>query len=290
MATRLSIARPDIVTTFDGLSSRILRQNEIGRVLETNRTNWRLAQSTTLNRFIKYLIESTKLKKLSLPLPHRSETLYLWGDVSPFVVASHAKPGAYLCHYTAMHLHGLTDQVPETIYANFEQRALPPSTSPPTQASIDSAFRRPQRLTTNICPLWDKRLCMVNGKHTGRLGVEEKKDESGMPYSITGIERTLIDITVRPAYAGGVSEVMEAYRRAADRVSLNKLSATLKKMEFVYPYEQAIGFYLERSGAYEKSRIELFRAHPFELDFYLTYAMKKPEHSSRWRIFYPAGL
>lgn len=290
MATRLSIAKPDIVKALDALPGRVLRQSEIGKLLETNRAFWRLATSTTLGLFIKYLLESTKLKKLSLPLPHRAETLYIWGEVSPFVVASNAKPGAYLCHYTAMHLHELTDQVPETVYANFEQRALLPSTSPPTQASIDAAFRRPQRLTTNICPLWDKRLCMVNGKHTGRLGVEEKKDAGGLSYSITGIERTLIDIAVRPAYAGGVSEVLEAYRRAADRVSLNKLSATLKKMDFVYPYHQAIGFYLERSGAYEESRLELFRTQPFELDFYLTYAMQKPEYSSRWRLYFPAGL
>jgi hypothetical protein len=290
MATRLSIAKPDILAAFEKLSVRVLRQADIGRILEENRDFWRLAKSTSLNLFIKYLLEATKMKRLSLPLPHRAETLYLWGEVSPFVVASFAKPGAYLCHYTAMHLHGLTDQLPETIYANFEQRPVSPPSSPPTQASLDSAFKRPQRLTTNICPLWNNRLCMVNGKHTNRLGVEDRKDTNGLAFSVTGLERTLIDITVRPAYAGGVSEVLEAYRRAAPHVSLNKLSATLKKMEFVYPYEQAIGFYLEHSGAYEKSRVELFRAHKFDLNFYLTYAMKKTEYSPRWRLFFPAGL
>lgn len=290
MATRLSIAKKDIVKALDGLAKPVLRKHEIGEVLSANREFWRLTNSTTLNLFIKYLLDTTKLKHLHLALPHRAETLYLWGEVSPFVVACAAKPGAYLCHYTAMHVHALTDQVPETIYTNFEQRPLPPSTSPPTQASIDAAFRRPQRLTTNICPLWDRRLCMVNGKHTNRLGVEERKDEKSMSFSVTSLERTLIDIAVRPAYAGGVSEVLEAYRRAANRVSLNKLSATLKNLDFVYPYEQSIGFYLEHSGAYEKSRLDLFRSAPFEFDFYLTYAMKKTEYSSRWRIHFPAGL
>ena len=73
-------------------------------------------------------------------------------------------------------------------------------------------------------------------------------------------------------------------------MSLNKLSAMLKKMAFVYPYRQAIGFYLEHCGAYEPSRLELFRSEPFEFDFYLTYAMKKTEYSSRWRLHFPAGL
>jgi predicted transcriptional regulator of viral defense system len=290
MATRLSIAKPDIVKALDELPMRVLRQKDIGELLERNRAFWRLAQSTSLRGFIAYLLDSTKLQRVHLPLPHREETLFVWGEVSPFVLASSAKPNAYLCHYTAMHLHELTDQVPETIYANFEQRPVPTPLSPPTQASIDSAFRRPQRLTTNICPLWNYRLCMVNGKHTGRLGVEEKKDDRGLSFSVTGLERTLIDITVRPAYAGGVSEVLEAFRRAAGRVSLNKLSAMLKKMAFVYPYEQSIGFYLEHSGAFEQARVDLFRSERFEHDFYLTYAMKKTEYSPRWRIHYPAGL
>jgi len=262
----------------------------LGKLLEQNRAFWRLTLSTSLAEFIEFLLDSTKLRKVHLSLPHRPETLYVWGEVSSLVVASSAKPGAYLCHYTAMHLHELTDQVPKTIYANFEQRPIPPSDTPPTQASIDAAFRRTQRLTTNVCPLGDQRLCMINGKNTRRLGVEERKDDHGLTFSVTGLERTLIDITVRPAYAGGVSEVLEAYRRAASRVSLNKLSGMLKKMEFVYPYHQAIGFYLEHSRAYEPSRIELFRARPFEFDFYLTYAMKNTEYSPRWRIHFPAGL
>jgi len=289
MASRLSIAKSDIVKGLDQMPP-VLRQRDLGKLLEENRAFWRLSLSTSVTKFIKFLLDSTKLQKVHLSLPHRPETLYVWGKVSSLVVASSAKPGAYLCHYTAMHLHELTDQVPETIYANFEQRPIPPSGTPPTQASIDAAFRRPQRLTTNVCPLADQRLCLINGKNTRRLGVEERKDEHGLTFSVTGLERTLIDIAVRPAYAGGVSEVLEAYRRAASRVSLNKLSSMLKKMEFVYPYHQAIGFFLEHSGTYEQSRIELFRARPLEFDFYLTYAMKKTEYSRRWRIHFPAGL
>ena len=49
------------------------------------------------------------------------------------------------------------------------------------------------------------------------------KTEDGL--AITNIERTLIDATVRPLYSGGVYEVFEAYRRAAEHISVNKLAA-----------------------------------------------------------------
>lgn len=290
MATRLSIAKSDIVKLFDQLPHPVLRQSDIGRILEENRSFWRLAQSTRLSDFIKYLQETAKLHKVHLALPHRAETLYHWGEVTPYLIAASAKPNAYLSHFTAMHLHELTDQVPETIYANHEQRPLPPSLSPPTQESLTRAFKGAQRMTMNIAPLGSQRLCLINGKHTNQLGVIEMKDRDGHTMKVAGLERTLIDITVRPGYAGGVSEVLEAFRRASKRVSLNKLAALLKQMAFVYPYEQAIGFYLERSGVYELSRLELFRSKPFELDFYLTYAMKSPDYSDRWRIYFPKGL
>jgi hypothetical protein len=289
-STRLSIARPDILAHFEGSGRRVFRQSDIAAILAEQRAFWRLTKGTSTLAFIRYLIESARLRRVHLKLPHRPETLYTWGEVSPFVIASNAKPGAYVCHYSAMHLHELTEQVPETIYANHEQRPTKPPSSKPTQESIDNAFRGRQRFTTNIAPLGERLLCLINGKHTGRLGVVQMRDQDGQHFDVTSLERTLIDITVRPYYAGGTSQVLDAFRRAASRVSLNTLSAMLKKMDFVYPYEQAIGFYLDRSGAYESSRLDLFRRGRFEFDFYLTYAMDKSEYSPDWRLYFPAGL
>ena len=58
----------------------------------------------------------------------------------------------------------------------------------------------------------------------------------------TTLERTLIDIAVRPFYAGGVAEVAKACEMAKNKeVSVNRLASMLTKMHFGYPYHQAIG-------------------------------------------------
>ncbi len=288
--TRISIAKPDILAALDDAGHRAFKRREIERILDHHRGAWQLPASMTSTRFLEYLLANTPLRKVELKFPHRPETLFVWREASLLKIAASIKPGGYFSHYTAVHLHELTDQAPKTIYVNHEQRPQPAPTDPPNQARIDAAFRRPQRQSKNIATWKGVRICLINGKATGRLGVIEGATPQGEAYDYTNLERTLIDATVRPAYAGGVGEVLRAYQRAQPRVSINKLMATLRKLDYLYPYEQAIGFYLERAGVYRESQIELVRVRPFEFDFYLAHGMKETEYSARWRLHYPKGL
>jgi predicted transcriptional regulator of viral defense system len=105
----------------------------------------------------------------------------------------------------------------------------------------------------------------------------------------TKLERTLIDIVVRPVYAGGPHEVVRAYETAASRISMNTLIATLKKLDYVYPYHQAIGFLLQKVGVPETQLAKL-EALGLEWDFYLAHQISDPLYDSRWRLFYPQSL
>jgi hypothetical protein len=289
--TRIDIAKPDIVKHFEEYPVRVFRRSQIEEILSSNRNFWRLTQTMTVNEFLEYLLDKTKLKAVKLKFPSRTETRYVWNDaVSVYQLALSLKSDSYFTHYTAMFLHGLTEQIPKTVYLNFEQSSEGHFGASLEQKNIDWAFRRKPRISNNIAVYGDQRICVLNGKYTGRRGVIELEDEFKVKIQATNVERTLIDIAVRPFYAGGVFEVIKAYRLAKDKVSINKMVAMLKELDYVYPYHQAIGFYLERAGVYRASVMKLLKKLGIQYDFYLTYQMKEMDYSQDWRLYFPKGL
>lgn len=107
---------------------------------------------------------------------------------------------------------------------------------------------------------------------------------------VTNIERTLIDIVVRPVYSGGIFEVARAYDVAFSQFSVNRLASYLKRLHYTYPYHQAIGFYMERTGKYSETQLALLRQFDIEYDFYLAHKLKETQYIDHWKLFVPKGV
>src|ERR1039458_8158919 len=120
--SRLQIAKSDIVKAFEKAGKRVFWPSDISQILEENRTFWRLAQNTTTAKFLEFLLDKTDLHLAYLePLNHPNAagiSRYVWKQASAYEIAASMKREAYLCHGTAIFLHGLTEQIPARIYVD----------------------------------------------------------------------------------------------------------------------------------------------------------------------------
>lgn len=289
--SRLSIAKDDIFAHFDAAQKSVYTQAEMAGVLNEQRSFWRLALRTSTLEFITFLVEQRRLTKVEFRADEYNQivTRYAWGSLSPYSLAISLRKSSYLSHGTAVSLHGLTDLIPKTIYLNIEQSPKPRPRGELTQAAVNRAFANKQRQSNLTYKSQDWAITVISGKNTGRLGVEAIRGPQTETVDATNLERTLIDIVVRPAYAGGIFQVLQAYKAAKREVSTNRLVSTLKKLDYVYPYHQAIGFLMERAG-YEANRYELLSALGTNLDFHLTHGVQNPDYDKKWRLFFPKGL
>ncbi len=283
--SRLSLAKADIVKTIEQTGKFVFRQIDLSNLLSTHAGAWRLAQSTTVNDFIEFLLKNTPLERWRAPF-RRPVIRYVWKQVPLFELVQSIDAHGYLSHYSAISLNGLTSQQPKTIFFIIEHPASGGG-GELTQRGIDLAFRSKCRISNDVADFEDHRICALHGKNTQDLGVESADTTFGRNLRVTNLERTLIDAVVRPVYSGGVFEVARSFREAADRVSVNRMCAYLRTLKFVYPYHQAIGFYMEHSGAYKNAQIDLLRQFPREFDFYLAHAIKDKQYDKAWRLHIP---
>lgn len=295
--SRITKWQTDLLQWFEESHHRVLSPGEVGRLLAETQSSLGVPKSLTVKRFISFLLTNEKLieikirrdNQLSL-VPSERSTIrrYVWGRFSPYSIALSLRGQSYLSHSSALFLHGLTEQIPTTLYVNREQ-------SPKTQRSllsqsgIDRAFANTQRTSKYVFRWEEFKFVLLSGKNTGRLEVSQTEGPAGELLDVTKIERTLIDIVVRPIYAGGVHEVLSAFHEAKERISVNTVVATLKKLDYLYPYHQAIGFYMERAG-FGDAQLDKLRSLGMKYDFYLANKLVNRIYDPKWRLYYPEGL
>jgi len=292
---RITVARPFIINELEKLRTNVFDANMLNDIFETNKDKWRLPLSMDLEGFMEALSHQDFINYANFDfpgLPHRR--IFFNPGASVYEISALAVPRAYLSHYSAVSLWGLTEQIPKTIYITQEQSASPAKAEKGelSQQGIDVAFRKPQRQSETFVTLNEYKIILLRGKATKNLGVGKLEADDTNGVNITDIERTLLDIVVRPSYAGGVFEVLKAFRNANEQnsVSANRLSNYLSRIDYLYPYHQAIGFYLTAAGNYKESQIRIFKNIPQLFDFYLAYDMQNMEYSKEWRIYYPKGM
>lgn len=265
---------------------------DLTKIFQDKRDEWNIADYRNQYHFMKYLEDSNILKNIKLK--HQSsgviKQIYEEPDATLFNIALTIKKDGYLSNYTAMQIHQLTLQIPKSIYVSYGKGHSYPidrNGIKLEQSSIDLAFSKAQRITSESykSELDNTRFYFIQKAYIEQnVGITFQNG-----YYHTDLERTLIDIAIRPAYSGGVFEVLEAFEIARDIVDIEKINEYLEKLNYIYPYHQLIGFYMDKAG-YNKKNIDDIFLKNIVNNFYLTYNMSNKEFDTKWKIYFPKGF
>jgi hypothetical protein len=286
----LLAAERQITKFFNSLPQRVFSEQQLFEVLRQQRHRWKIADRVRVGEFLEFLLGTGGLRLAHLrSARYEAMTRYIWGEYSPHELAASLRAGSYLSHGSALFLLGLARNEQNVIYVNREQSAKAAPRSVLTQESVDRAFAREARRSNLILSYERRDFVLLSGKNTNRHGVGAVKGPAGQLLPVTNLTRTLIDITVRPEYAGGPASVLAAYREARGRVIVANLVDMLAALDYAYPFHQAIGFYMARAG-YSSDTIRVLRSSGLSLDFYLAHGLIGKGYDPEWRIFYPRDL
>lgn len=196
--------------------------------------------------------------------------------------------GAYLSYFSALTKHQLTQQIPKTIFISVDRKRRNKertTTKELEQENVDYAFSSVKKKSTESFKINNTSLVIIRRPaFPDNVGV---KKQGHVKY--TDLERTLIDIAVRPEYSGGFFSVSSAYRKAGRNIDVDKLFWYSERMDFIYPYQQLFGFYLNHFADFQISELSDFSEKISHLNFYTTKNMSEFDNDLYWQINYPPG-
>lgn len=284
----LEVFKKDIKKEIDLNKENVFGLDQLNNILYSNRRDWKIPITVDLEDFIYFCLNNNILIDCSLMFPKKKIRRYMKYKKPAYKeeVALSLSNSAYFSHYSAVMIHDLSYNVVKHLYVSTELSKKKLASQPLLQQNIDKAFRNKMRITKRIAEYQNSYIYWLESKNYNRLGVIEKNN-----YRYTDLERTLLDILMRPSYSGGIKEVIDIFSKAKDNLSISKLYKYIRKMSPIYPYHQSLGFILEYIGLSGKL-VDMFEKLGCFYDFYLDYNMdvEKCNYSKKWRVYYPNYL
>mgnify|MGYP002762684942 FL=1 len=197
----LSTRESQVLSRLAGESRQIISISDIAEALDIPRTSakdmaFALKEKGWLERIAhgKYLI---------VPLSAGEDSVY---TAHEFVIASALVEPMYIGYWSAMNHHGLTEQVPQTVYIVTPERAR--------EREIHGVTYQPVSVTEQ----------KFFGYQPTAVGSNQ--------INISSIEKTLVDCADHPEFCGGISELTKALQNAVDsRCSWERVVEYLRQVD-----------------------------------------------------------
>lgn len=258
-----------------------LTQDNLFEVLKVLKKKSLVSKSLSFNNFLLRLIDEG-LNQFSINIRGHSKVRYTMNktfDIYSF--CNTLERNGYFPMTTSLNIQNLSNYRNDyifitkerTVRADFYDIKL-------KQEDIDRAFSKKPRRTNAHDKIEGYRVVMLETNNTSAY---EIVDFNGV--KVSSVNRTFVEIISNIHYFQSSNKVIELFKQMEIRLDIDIIYSVIEKFDFIYPYFQLAGFYLERIG-YKREQLKQFYTKKTDLKFYTEKNKEKYSFDEYWNIYY----
>lgn len=226
-----------------------------------------IPNSMSYDRFLNRLIDEG-LNTFSLHIKDIYKTRYSFKkniDHDLFASILSGKQ-TFLSMTTALRLQGLTDYRDEVIFVSKElsDKSEYIYNNTLEQSAIDKAFiNGSPRYSNTIGKLDGKNYIFLSPKYSNNYEVITNKDG----VKVSSINRAFVEMIINLHYFKTYTTIIDIFKPLKDKLNIKKIYSYIHMQNYIYPYFQCAGFYLEQIG-FNKDQLKDFKKNILDLNFY----------------------
>lgn len=183
--------------------------------------------------------------------------------------------------FTSLNIQGLTNFRDNFIFISKERmKRVNFNSKDITQEAIDKAFTNKPRRTKAHDTIYNYNVVILESNNTQEIGIIKYKG-----YKISSINRAFVEIISNIQYSKTPDDVIYEFKNLKDKLDINEIFNIIEKFDFVYPYYQLAGYYLEKIGFLKEELYKFFNKKT-DLIFYTIKNKEKYTLDEYWSIQY----
>lgn len=258
-----------------------LSQEQLKEILEQLKDESLVSSSLSFNSFLLKLIDEGLTQK-SLTIRGHIKTRYtFYQDFNIYDFCDSLEKNSFFSMSTALNLQGLSDFRRDFIFVSKERTTrIEQGNVTLTQEDIDNAFSKKPRRTNAYDKINNHIVVLLEANNTDTFEIIEYNE-----YKVSSINRAFVEMISNVQYLQSSEAIIEVFAKIKDKLDIDRIYTIIEKFDFIYPYFQLAGFYLERIG-FSKTELEKFYTQKSELNFYTQKNKNQYGFDGYWKIYY----
>jgi len=271
--------KKDILKTIQAYD--FLSQGQLKEILDQLKDKSLVSSSLSYNSFLLKLIDEG-LSQKSITIRGHTKTRYTFSqDFNIYDFCNSLEKNSFFSMSTALNLQGLSNFRSDYIFVSKERSTrIEQGSITLNQENIDNAFSKKPRRTNAYDKIDNHIVVLLEANNTDGFGIVEYDG-----YKVSSINRVFVEMITNIHYFQSSQNLIQVFENIKNRLDIDKIYTIIEKFDFIYPYFQLAGFYLEQIG-YSKDELSKYFAKKSELNFYTEKNKNHHEFDEYWKIYF----